>query len=54
MGWPQITVIALMAAGLAVSAVKHGERRPPFSLWWQSANVAITSGLLYAGGFFGA
>lgn len=53
MGWPQITWIALAAAGVAVSAVKHGESRGPHSVWQSIWRAAIGAGLLYAGGFFG-
>lgn len=52
MGWPQVTWIALAAAGVAISAVKHGQPREPFSIWTALAATAISSGLLYAGGFF--
>jgi hypothetical protein len=32
MNWPQITWIALAAAGVAISAVKHGESRGSYSV----------------------
>lgn len=53
MGWPQITWIALAAAGVAIAAVKHGERQSPHNFWSTSIGVSIAAGLLYAGGFFG-
>lgn len=53
MEWPQVTWIALAAAGVAISIVKHGQPREPFNFWVVSIGTAITAGLLYAGGFFG-
>ena len=52
MGWPQITIIAMYAAGVALAAALHGQPRPPYSLWSQLFAVAIGASLLYAGGFF--
>jgi hypothetical protein len=53
MGWPQIAVIALTSAGLAISLAKHGEDRGRFSFPVALLSAAIEIGLLYAGGFFG-
>ena len=52
MGWPQITWIALAAAGVAISGVKHGEKREPYNFWFSIINVGLAAGLVYAGGFF--
>jgi len=52
MGWPQIIWIALAAAGVAISAAKHGESRGPHSVWQTLIGTGIGAGLLYAGGFF--
>jgi hypothetical protein len=52
MGWPQVTMIALLAMSVGISIAKHGESRPPFSAWAAMINAGISSGLLYAGGFF--
>ena len=35
MGWPQITIIAMYAAGVALAAALHGQPRQPYSLWSQ-------------------
>ncbi len=52
MNWPQITWIALAAAGVAISAVKHGESRGSYSVWQTLIGTGIGAVLLYAGGFF--
>lgn len=54
MHWPQITYIALTAAGLAIVAVKHGEPRKGYNVWDALLSTAIINALLYAGGFYGA
>lgn len=53
MHWPQITMIVLMAVAWTGAAIKHGEARPPYSIGWASLGTALSTGLLYAGGFFG-
>ncbi|ECE2928253.1 lytic transglycosylase domain-containing protein [Salmonella enterica] len=51
--WPQITLIILLAFGLGVTAIKHGEpRNDEYSFWWQLAANLITAWLLWCGGFF--
>ncbi|MFC0245790.1 hypothetical protein ACFOLL_12770 [Falsochrobactrum ovis] len=52
MGWPQITMIVLLALGIGVSAAKHGDPRPPYSIGVALISSAITVWLLIAGGFF--
>lgn len=52
MGWPQITFISLLAVSFAISAVKHGEARPPYSVWAAAIGVALNVWLLHAGGFW--
>lgn len=53
MHWPQITMIALIASGLTISLVKHGEERSEYNFWISLAGAAISCVLLYFGGFFG-
>jgi len=53
MGWPQVTLIALATAGVAISAVKHGQPRENYNWLVTVAATAIMASLLYAGGFFG-
>lgn len=53
MGWPQITIIALSAAGVGINAARHGQRREgKHNLWIALAVVAVEMSVLYAGGFF--
>ena len=52
MGWPQITLIALIALSLGVHLAKHGERRPDYNIWYSLISASISCWLLYSGGFF--
>lgn len=53
MGWPQITFIILLAFGLGVTAIKHGEpRNDKYSFWWQLVANLVIAWLLWCGGFF--
>ena len=52
MGWPQVTWVALAAASVAIAIVKHGEPRK-IDAWSNLIGAALSTGLLYAGGFFG-
>lgn len=52
MGWPQITMIALMSVSIGINLVKHGERRPDYNVWHALMGTSISCWLLYAGGFF--
>ncbi|ECY5329999.1 transglycosylase SLT domain-containing protein, partial [Salmonella enterica subsp. enterica serovar Typhimurium] len=53
MNWPQITLIILLAFGLGVTAIKHGEpRNDKYSFWWQLAGNLVIAWLLWCGGFF--
>ncbi|MCG5047307.1 transglycosylase SLT domain-containing protein [Pectobacterium brasiliense] len=53
MNWPQITLIVLMAFGLGVTAIKHGElRTDKHSFWWSLCANLIIVWLLWSGGFF--
>jgi hypothetical protein len=52
MGWPQITMVVLMALGLGISLAKHGEPREPYSFGTALLGTALAAGLLWAGGFF--
>ena len=54
MGWPQITMIVLIALGVGISLAKHGEPRGNHSFGASLFSAALSVGLLYAGGFFGA
>jgi hypothetical protein len=45
MNWPQITLIILLAFGLGVTAIKHGEpRNDKYSFWWQLAGNLVLPG----------
>jgi len=52
MGWPQITVVVLLAMGLGVAAAKHGEPNGNWSFGWALIGVALEVWLLIEGGFF--
>lgn len=53
MNWPQITLIILLAFGLGVTAIRHGEpRNDKYSFWWQLAGNLVIAWLLWCGGFF--
>lgn len=53
MNWPQITLIILLAFGLGVTAIRHGEpRNDKYSFWWQLAGNLVIVWLLWCGGFF--
>jgi len=53
MNWPQITLIILLAFGLGITAIKHGEpRNDKYSFWWQLAGNLVIAWLLWWGGFF--
>lgn len=54
MGWPQITMIALLALGLGASIADHGKPRSAQNAWVSLISTALMAGLLYAGGFFAA
>ncbi|EDV5459382.1 lytic transglycosylase domain-containing protein, partial [Salmonella enterica subsp. enterica] len=42
MNWPQITLIILLAFGLGVTAIRHGEpRHDKYSFWWQLAGNLV-------------
>jgi len=42
MNWPQITLIILLAFGLGVTAIRHGEpRNDKYSFWWQLAGNLV-------------
>jgi hypothetical protein len=53
MGWPQITIIALAAAGVAINAAKHGESKGKYNFWAAIVGVGVEMPILWAGGFFG-
>lgn len=53
MGWPQITLLVLMAMSLGMALAKDGEPKGNWSFGWSCVSTAISAGLLYAGGFFG-
>lgn len=52
MHWPQVTMIALFAAGAAVSILKHGDPQGPQNAWTSLIATGLELGLLIAGGFF--
>jgi hypothetical protein len=53
MGWPQITIIALTAMSVGISAAKEGEPRGNHSTIGALIGAAIQCTILYFGGFFG-
>lgn len=53
MGWPQITLIVLLALGTGLHLAKHGQpKNDTYSFWWALFGDAVIVGLLIAGGFF--
>lgn len=52
MGWPQITVLVLLAMGVGASLVKHGEPKGNWSVWGSLFAAGVDVWLLHAGGFF--
>ncbi|MEM6547468.1 MAG: hypothetical protein AAF713_06945 [Pseudomonadota bacterium] len=50
--WPQLLFLALLATGLARTALRHGQLRPPFGFARSLPRVALMMGLLALGGFF--
>lgn len=53
MGWPQITIIALLAIGFGINAAKDGEpRKGNYSIITSAIAVSLEAAILYAGGFF--
>ena len=53
MGLPQIIMIGLCFANLAIYAVKHGEKREgEYNFWVGLISTAIEIFILYKGGFF--
>lgn len=52
MGWPQIAMIALMAAGGTIYLVKHGEDKGTFNFFTWLVAAALELWILIAGGFF--
>lgn len=53
MHWPQITFIILIAFGLGMTGIKHGELRTDrYSFWWQFVANLVIAWLLWSGGFF--
>ncbi|ESX78494.1 hypothetical protein [Mesorhizobium sp. LSHC414A00] len=51
-GAPQLIYLALTVLGLGYVIAKHGERRPPYSMWASFISLAIVYPLLWWGGFF--
>lgn len=52
MHWPQVTMIVLIAAGVGIEMVKHGEPQGNHNFWTTAISSVITVSLLIAGGFF--
>jgi hypothetical protein len=52
MGWPQITMIVLLALGVGIALAKNGQSKGNYSFGWAIIGAGINVGLLYAGGFF--
>lgn len=54
MGWPQITLIVLLAISVGVSAAKHGQplEYQTYNVCRTLVRVVILSTLLHFGGFF--
>jgi hypothetical protein len=53
MGWPQITLLILVAFNIGIAATNHGKPRNNYSIFWSLTDVAILLWLLTIGGFFG-
>lgn len=53
MGWPQVTWIGVMVFGLTVAALRHGQPKGNWNVFYSATDAALYTGLLYAGGFFG-
>jgi hypothetical protein len=54
MGWPQWTMIVLMALGWIIVLFKHGQpRTDKYDVGIQTASVGVAVFLLWQGGFFG-
>ena len=53
MGWPQITMIVLVASGLTLAAKDHKKPRANENFWLNLLGKAILIVLLYFGGFWG-
>jgi len=53
MGWPQITMLVLLALSLGVCLAKHGEpRNSNYSFWISLFSASLQVWLLWEGGFF--
>ncbi len=52
MGWPQITMIVLVAISLVLAIEKNGQPKGNWSVGGTLFGACIEIGLLYAGGFF--
>jgi len=50
--WPQITIIALLSGGFAVSMIKHNEYKGRYNFWVTGFASSIEVWILYSGGFF--
>lgn len=52
MGWPEWTVIALMAISQGMVIAKHGTQQRDYDAYASAFSAVILLVLLYAGGFF--
>lgn len=53
MGTPQIIMIALFAVSGTITLLNHNEDRGKYNFWVWMVSLALHTGLLYWGGFFG-
>lgn len=54
MGWPQVTYVGLIALSLGITLAQHGKPRTGnFNVVHSLIGASITTGVVYAGGFFG-
>ena len=53
MHWPQIVFIVAMSISLYISLICHGEDRGEHNFFYKLIDVAVTSAVLYFGGFWG-
>jgi hypothetical protein len=51
MGWPQITLLILVAFNIGIAATNHGKPRSNYSILWSLIDAAILLWLLTMRGF---
>lgn len=52
-GWPQITLLAILALNLGINLARHGERKnEKYNFFIALFGIGLDLFLLYMGGFF--